>query len=52
MDLRLLASTHGLSQLATPFIGTQAKSSITQRSTSFYTVPTAGVGAYTRRHHH
>ncbi len=42
-DLRLHASTRGLSQLATPFIGTQAKPSTRQRSISANSGPTVGV---------
>jgi hypothetical protein len=43
-DQRLHAPTRGLSQLATPFFGTQAKPSTRQRSISAIPGPTAGVG--------
>ena len=44
-DLRPHAPTRGLSQLATPFISTQAKPSTRQRSISAKPGPTVGVGS-------
>ena len=44
-DLGLHAPTRGLSQLATPFISTQAKPSTRQRSISAKPGPTVGVGS-------
>ena len=44
-DLRPHAPTRGLSQLATPFISTQAKSSTRQRSISAKPGPMVGVGS-------